>query len=181
MAYPQHTIVQRAKPVPVHVPARFLGRLAMYCGALLVGLALLIVSSPWAHAVRPITITMIQNLDFGNVGSSLTSGTVVIDPVTGTKTVTGGAMDLGGVHTTAIFSITGEKNIIFTITLPSQITMTAPGGGTAVVDAFTSSPSGFGIFNQQGQATVIVGARLNTSGVMVEGPYTVPFSITVAY
>ena len=181
MAYPQHTIVQCSKPVSVDVPARVSGYLASAFVILLAALVLQIAWAPWAHALRPITITLFQNLDFGSVGTTVNTGTVVINPATGLKTVTGGALDLGGVHTPAIFDVTGEKNTAFTIVLPSQITIVAPGGGTAVVNAFTSSPSSVGLFNQQGQATVTVGATLNVSSVTAQGAYTAPFSVTVAY
>ena len=181
MAYPKHTMVQRTNPVPVDVPARVSRYLAFAFVMLLAALVLQIAWAPWAHALRPITITLLQNLDFGIVGTTVNPGTVVVDPATGLKTVTGGALDLGGVHTSAIFTVTGEKNSTFTIILPSQITIVAPGGGTAVVNAFTSSPSSVGLFNQQGQATLTVGASLNVSSVTAQGAYTAPFSVTVAY
>lgn len=181
MGYPQHTIVQRTKPAPVDGPVRVSRYLASAVVMLLAALGLQIAWAPWAHALRPVTIALLQNLDFGIVGTTVNPGTVVIDPATGLKTVTGGALNLGGVHTPAIFDVTGEKNSTFTIVLPSQITIVAPGGGTAVVNAFTSSPSSVGLFNQQGQGSVTVGATLNVSSVTAEGAYTAPFSVTVAY
>lgn len=131
---------------------------------------------------QPLAATLVQSLDFGNVGNSPSlPGAATVDPATGTKVVTGGATDMGGVHAPAIFDIRGERLRAFTITLPAQITIAGPGGSTTTIDNFTSSPVLAGVLDSTGKATVSVGATLHVSGPLANGAYTNLFDITVTY
>ncbi len=131
---------------------------------------------------KPITITQTQALDFANLVSvPAASGTAVLDPATGAKSVTGGVVDFGGVHLLALFDVTGANNGTFTITLPGTITISEPGGSTTTITNFTSFPSGTGTLNQQGTATLVVGATLQVAAAQPSGVYTDLFDVTVAY
>jgi hypothetical protein len=131
---------------------------------------------------KPITITQTQALDFANLGSvPAASGTAVLSPATGVKSVTGGVLDLGGVHLVALFDVTGTNSGSFTITLPGTITITEPGGTTTTITDFTSFPSGTGTFSGQGTATLVVGATLRVAAGQQSGVYTDLSDITVAY
>lgn len=137
---------------------------------------------PPANKGRALTATLVQSLNFGNVGNNPSApGSAIIDPASGAKTVTGGAIDMGGVHSPAIFEIRGERLRSFEITLPVQIAIAGPGGSTATIDAFTSSPSLFGTLDNSGRAIVNVGATLRVSGSLANGAYTNLFDITVTY
>lgn len=131
---------------------------------------------------KPLSASLVQGLNFGNVGNDPSlPGTATVDPLTGTKTVTGGATDMGGTHAPAIFDIRGEKLRTFTITLPVQITIAGPGGSTTTIDNVISSPALVGVLDSTGKATVAIGGTLQLSGPLSIGAYTNLFDITVTY
>jgi hypothetical protein len=129
---------------------------------------------------RQIKITMVQNLEFGIVGATNVNGTVTMRS-DGTKLLSAGVLDLGGISMPAAFLVQGERFTAFTITLPASATVTLPGGPSAVLTDFESTPSISGIFDQTGQATVTVGATLNLTPSLWEGFYTDPFDIMATY
>jgi hypothetical protein len=129
----------------------------------------------------PIAITWAQDLEFGTLaGDGTSAGTATINPVTGAKTVTGGVYDFGGISNAAVFDVTGKKNRAFTITLPASITLTS-GGNTMTLNGFTSNPSLVGTLDNNGAATVTVGATLQVGVGQAGGAYSGIFNITVDY
>ncbi len=142
----------------------------------------LLAGLPKATALKPITITQVQALDFANLISTPgASGTSVLNPSTGVKSVTGGVVDFGGVHLVALFDITGSNSGAFTIFLPGTIIITEPGGATTTITNFTSFPSGTGTFDGTGKATLVVGATLQVAAGQASGVYTSVFDVTVTY
>lgn len=128
----------------------------------------------------PISISVTQNMAFGTLAPDVSiSGTAVINPSTGTKTVTGGVFDFGGVHNPAIFAVTGKKNTAFTITLPAAITLDF-GGNSMTLNTFTSNPA-VGLLDGAGTATLTVGATLQVGTNQPAGAYTGIFDVTVNY
>lgn len=158
---------------------------ALFLGLTMTSAAAQVCGTPPCGAAgggKPLTATLLQGLNFGNLGNNPSlPGAATVDPVSGSKTVTGGATDLGGVHAPAIFDIRGEKLRTFTITLPVQITLAGPGGSTTTIDTFASNPALVGVLDNTGKATVTVGARLQVSGPLATGAYTNLFDITVTY
>jgi len=131
--------------------------------------------------LKPLTITMLQDLDYALVGSTNVSGTVTIDSATGTKSTAGGVLNFGGVHTRAYFEIHGEKNRNFTITLPASLTITSPGGATTTITGFESTPAFSGTISNNGKAWVYVGAVLQVGASQADGTYNSIFDITIDY
>jgi hypothetical protein len=129
---------------------------------------------------RPIKATLVQGLDFGIIGATDITGTATIQS-NGTKIVSAGILDLGGIATPAIFRIQGERNRSFLITLPANATITMPGGPSAILGNFESSPPVSGVLDQKGNATVAVGATLNLLPSLWEGAYGSLFDIMVTY
>lgn len=142
-------------------------------------LCCVLAATPALAQGRPIKATLVQNLDFGIVGATDVIGTVTVTSA-GSKTVSAGILDLGGVAVAATFDIQGERNTVFTITLPASATITV-GGSTAQLTQFESTPSLTGTLNAKGQATVTVGATLNLTPSLAEGAYTGVFDIIVSY
>ena len=135
----------------------------------------------------PISITLQTDLEFGTIaGDGTFPGTVTIDPITGNKTVGGGAYDFGGLHSRAEFEVKGTKDAIFTITLPASVTLTS-GGNSMTLDNFTSTPSGTGDLSTEGdlpgngKATVYVGAILQVGTNQAAGTYSGAFTVIVNY
>lgn len=128
---------------------------------------------------RPLKVQLVQNLEFGNIGATNITGTVTIGS-DGSKTLSAGLLDLGGLSAPAIFTVQGVKNAAFTITLPASATISGPGASANLSD-FQSTPSISGVLDNRGQATISVGATMNITPALWEGAYTGPFDIIVTY
>lgn len=135
----------------------------------------------------PISITLQANLEFGTIaGDGTFPGAVTIDPVTGNKTVGGGAYDFGGLHSRAEFEVKGTRYATFTITLPASVTLNS-GGNSMTLNNFTSTPSGTGVLSTagdlpgNGKATVCVGATLQVGAGQAAGVYSGAFTVIVNY
>ena len=134
------------------------------------------------QAMAGLTLIARDDLVFGRYATSVNQGgTVTINPATGGKSVTGSVYDFGGTHQRADFEIEdGSDDATVVITLPSQITITAP-GGSMTVDTFTSDPSGTAVLDEQGEGQFYVGATLNLSANQAAGNYTGQFTVTINY
>lgn len=143
-----------------------------------------------ATIVTPISILNAGNMNFGNFATTTAVGTVVLAP-TGSRTVTGGATLPGtvGTVTAAKFTVGGDSNYTYAITLPSTATLTnttGTGGGTMTITTFKSttlnnSGTTTGIL-ASGADTISVGATLNVGAAQIAGNYvSTAFDVTVAY
>lgn len=135
----------------------------------------------------PISIVNNTELNFGYILASNSAGRVTLTPA-GVRSRTGGATflpSLAGPVSVAQFTVTGEPNATFTITLPnnSALKLSKPGGVDMRVQTFkhsltsTSSrklsPTGVKVFT--------VGATLRVNASQSPGAYTGEFHVTVAY
>lgn len=146
-------------------------------------------SNASATIVTPISITWVQDMEFGNIAVTSTAGTVVLHP-DGSRTPTGGVTlpNVTGNPVQAVFTINGTPNYTYAITLPNTLTITnttaGPGlGATMLVNAFTSDPSGTGQLDMGGAETLNVGATVNVNATQAAGHYesATPFDVTVNY
>jgi len=120
---------------------------------------------------KPIKITDVSELDFGNGGPGDLSKQIL--PGT-SETSTNGS-----------FLITGDPNVSYSIVLPvtaSMKTGSGPNTDTITISNFQSFPSGTGALGASGSQTLFIGAtraalRLNQKA----GLYSGTFSITVVY
>ena len=145
-----------------------------------------------ADIVTPINLTLEEDLNFANVAvQASVAGTVVLTPMAApaTRTATAGCtlpVVTGTTPTAAEFTVAGEANYTYVITLPASCIITNQtglGGETMTVNTFTSSPSGTGTLNGSGLQILYVGATLNVSAGQVPGHYEseTPFDVTVNY
>ncbi len=127
-----------------------------------------------------ITLALLAPLRFGDVFVSSVSGTVVLSPA-GSRTTTGGAT-LGNLSTpgAATLTVTGARNTIYAITLPTSSSLTGP-GGTMTIASFLSSPSATGLLSGVGSQTLSIGATLSVPANQADGDYAGTFPVTVAY
>lgn len=139
-----------------------------------------------ATIVTPISITKNVDMNFGNVAvSAINPGTVILAPA-GTRTTGGGGgvtlPATTGTVTAADFTVTGNGNYTYAITLPSSATLTRVGfTETMTANTFTSTPSGTGTLSG-GTQNLKVGATLNVAAAQVAGLYTCSsFNVTVNY
>ena len=130
-------------------------------------------ASTTAVLVTPIAISKTTDMHFGTIAASATPGTVVLDYADG-RTVTGGVSLPAGSTTqkTAVFSVTGEGNSSFSISIPTApITLTGSISGTMTVDNFICD-GGASTTLVNGSKTLKVKATLNVPSNAVAGVYT---------
>jgi len=141
-------------------------------------------ASTTATIVTPILITKATDMNFGNVASGASVGTVVLTPASARST-TGGVSAttaMGGTISAAAFTVTGQGSYTYAISLPvAAITLAGTTAGVTV-GTFVSTPSGTGTLTA-GTQTLQVGATLNLPVSVAAGSYTnaAGLSVTVNY
>ncbi len=126
---------------------------------------------------QSLDITERRSLRFGRVATSDSPGTAVVTP-TGTKSVTGGVIDLGHNHREAEFRITGPDYANVIVTFPSSATVTG-GGGTGTLTNFTMDQTNPINLGKRGRADISVGATLNLGTNLPGAEYTGSFTVFV--
>jgi hypothetical protein len=141
-------------------------------------------TSPTGQAalMRPLTLTKIADMDFGNLGVTA-NGTAVINPVTDTMITTGGVVSLGGHPHAAIFRGVAQGSAVVNIKVPNGgVTLTRVGGTqTILLNAFTLDGQSKRTMAQAGIFDFKVGATLRPTAGQVEGVYTGTFDVTIQY
>lgn len=133
--------------------------------------------------LSPVSVIKRTDLNFGTVVTAPTAGTVVLNPVDGSRTTTGGLIAVGTAAHAAVFTSTGSKNSVVIIRLPAApITLTRV-GGTQTVTASTWTLDGSTNRKVPANQTFdfSVGATLNVGAAQVAGTYVGTFQITVQY
>lgn len=134
-----------------------------------------------ATVIAPLTITTATNLSFGDLVVN-GAGTVDVDTSNG-RTVSANIDAVGGTVTSASFTVDGEGNKNYIITLPASSTI-GNGTDTLTVDGYTSNFGDDGAIrtlDASGTESLIVGATLNFGGTVSEGDYTGTFDVTINY
>ena len=134
----------------------------------------------------PIVLTETAALQFGNVAKGSTgTNTVTVSETNGNRSLGGGgnaALVSGVTATRAAYSVTGEDDATFSITLTSSsINLDGPGDGQLAVSLVRSATTGT---LTGGAATFGIGGVLtidNTDADDVAGAYSGDFEVTVAY
>jgi len=133
-----------------------------------------------ASIVSAISIVRNVDLDFGQVVAGGSPGTVVMTPV-GSRSATGGAT-LGSFSSAAAasFTVSGDPDAAYSITLPISATLTS-GGDTMILNNLTSNPSGAGVIGGGGSQVLNVGGTLQVGASQPSGAYSGSFNVMVAY
>lgn len=135
-----------------------------------------------AEVITPITISKTADLRFGKFAAG-TGGTVVISTA-GARSATGAVvLSAGNVGGAASFTVSGDANATYAITLPgSAATITRVSGTeTMSVGTFTSNPAATGTLSAGGSETLNVGGTLTVASAQVVGSYTGTFDVSVEY
>jgi hypothetical protein len=130
-------------------------------------------ASTSATIITPIAITKDVDMNFGNIAVSPTLGGTVVLPTSGPRTKTGGVTlpVVTGTVTPASFTVTGEGNSTYSITLPSSAITLTSGAASMTVENFISSPSNTGQLSS-GTQEIKVGATLNVGAAQAAGTYS---------
>lgn len=128
---------------------------------------------------KPLQLEIDAALDLGRAAhrGANTSGTVMIDPKTGARQVTGGLADLGGMSLKGTVRLTGDPFAPVTVSLPNRITLNAPDGSQADIVNIQTDLSPNATLNAQGNLTFAFGGRLIvTAGVAGDFRGRIPIS-----
>src|SRR5581483_375529 len=89
--------------------------LALFAPAAMAGAASPVTQSTGtATIIHPLTVTKLQDMDFGYLGVTA-AGTAVLDPDSDTLSVTGGAVPVGGAPQCAEFAGAAQSNSVVNI------------------------------------------------------------------
>lgn len=150
------------------------GVILMTIGTLSVNAQSSATASSTATLITPISISNVDDLEFGTIASSATAGTVEI-AFDNTATATGGVtlMSSGATRTSAKFNVVGEGTSTVNISFPTSVLLTSGGGQTLTVDGITSVVGNTGsTFNLvAGNRQIALSAVLNVPANTVAGVY----------
>ena len=138
--------------------------------------------SAQAALMRPLTLSKLADMDFGNLGVT-TAGTAVINPVTNALAVTGGVIRLGGTPHAARFAGATFSSTVVNIKIPNRTILLTRLGGTqtiAVTD-FTLDGQSKRSMAAAGVFQFAIGATLRPAANQMEGVYTGTFDVTIQY
>ena len=135
-----------------------------------------------AMLVRPLTLTKLNDMDFGSLGV-IANGTAVINPVTDTMTTTGGVLHLAGTPRAATFRGVAQGNSVVVIRIPNGgINLTRVGGTeTILLNAFTLDGQSKRAMAEAGVFDFKVGGTLRPAAGQADGLYTGTFDVTIQY
>jgi hypothetical protein len=133
-----------------------------------------------AAIVAAISISNTADLDFGQVVAGGSSGTVVMSTA-GSRSATGGTtLGSSAGSGAASFTVSGDPNASYTITLPGSAVLSSD-GDDMIINNFTSNPSGNGTIGGGGSQVLGVGATLQVGASQPAGSYSGSFNVTIAY
>jgi Domain of unknown function (DUF4402) len=136
-----------------------------------------------ARAVRPITINLTRDLDFGRLIIAATNGRATINPRTDARTRTGGVtLAGGGAPGAARFVVSGTASRPVQVTLGPVPTLTRISGTeTMAMTALTMNGGRNRTLTVAGTLDLRVGGTLAVAANQVAGDYAGIFTVTVDY
>ena len=133
--------------------------------------------------LSPLTLTKVQDLSFGTVATSPTSGTVAINATTGARTVAGGVTGLSSdIGQRAQFAGAGSpsQQVLIIVTPPTELT--SVGGDTLPVLALTLDGPPIRTINPVTRSFFFgIGGVILVNADQPEGVYTSDYDVTVNY
>lgn len=131
--------------------------------------------------VQPLTLVKASDLDFASISAGPTAGTVRIDPSTGARTISGGAIAIGGTPTRAVFVGAASRGFMLNVRIGRSPTLTRAGGGSMTTTLEVEGGTGPRFFPGTGPQIFRVGGQLNVGANQPVGSYRGQFTLTVNY
>jgi len=156
------------------------GFVLLFVALLLAGPVAAETGSVGAIIVKPLALTETSPLEFGQLSSTDSGGTVVLDSSDG-RAATGGATLDGGTVQSGTWSVSGEPATAYTISLPDDDVILTSGSDSMTVNNFTDSEGGSATTDANGSDSFKVGATLNVGANQADGAYSGSYEVTVAY
>ena len=131
---------------------------------------------------KPLQVEVETSLDFSRIGliRSNEGGTAEIDPVTGQRIIRGALLDLGGLPVQGTVTIRGEPKEHVEVGVPQSVTLTSPGGATAVLSGFQTSLKNNPKIGDDGTLRFTFGGVLQIDG-RADGEFQGAVPVTVNY
>lgn len=135
-----------------------------------------------AITLKPLSLVKVGDLDFGRMAAGPTAGTVVVDPLTDARVVTGGVVAVGGVPDAAQFLTYGTAGSVLQVTRGALPVLTRVGGGaTMTVTQLVLNGPVLRVVNPAGVLDLRVGGTLAVAANQADGTYAGTFDLTVTY
>ena len=136
-----------------------------------------------ALVLVPLTLTKIDDLDFGSVIPSAAGGTVTLDPLDGTRTPTGGVTLVpGDAGNHAYFAGAGSPNQQVLIALSPPVSLKNSAGDTIPVVGLTLDGPPMRTIDPTTRAFFVgVGGILGINANQTPGTYSATFQVTANY
>jgi hypothetical protein len=129
---------------------------------------------------QPLHIDIQSSLDFSRMTTAGQGGDARIDPVSGTRSVTGGLVALGGMPFRGTAKVTGSPRRSIRVDLPNRITLRSSTGGIAeIFDIATDLPPS-PTLGSDGTLSFSFGGRLSVKG-QVSGTFRGQVPVTAEY
>ncbi len=129
----------------------------------------------------PLQIEITANLDFSRMALLGGNGGVVsIDPMSGTRQISGNIANLGGMALYGEGRLTGEPGRNVRVSLPDRIQLSAPNGSTAELEKLETNLPALARLDQAGRLTFSFGGQLRVRGD-ANGQFRGRIAITADY
>ncbi|CAN5131637.1 hypothetical protein BH09PSE3_BH09PSE3_21440 [soil metagenome] len=116
-------------------------------------------------ATRALTIDIETSLDFSRAAQRGNgAGDIAVDERSGSRSVSGGLVDLGGMALKGMVRLTGEPFRHVRVSLPSSVRLTAADGGAADVVDLRTDLSADPALDASGSLSFSFGGRLLVTG-----------------
>ena len=132
-----------------------------------------------AKIIAPLEITKKTDLYFGTIAPSLTQADEVTVAADGSRQCGPALTCLTADHTAAAFSVTGEADAVYTVSLPSGIEISNGNGDAMKVYDFAASKDSGTLVS--GSDSFTVGGKLAVAALQPAGQYTGTFTVAVEY
>jgi hypothetical protein len=135
----------------------------------------------FAQVAEPISISQSQDMNLGMFLVGASGGKVIIDHISDNNftTVTGDVVLLDNLAQRAVFTVSGEDNMTYTISTSTSAGALTTSDGTAMT--ITYSHASTGTIPGVGFGDIKVGAELNVNGGQTPGYYNGSLVATVEY
>jgi hypothetical protein len=132
------------------------------------------------EAEVPLRVEVETRLDMGRIAVGAMGGAVAVDPVSGTRRVSGDVVDLGGFALTGTVTVRGAPGAEVRVILPASVDLEGGHGRTARVTDLSTDLSAAPRLGPDGRLQFRFGGRLQIAGAD-DGDYRGRIPVTVEY
>lgn len=132
-----------------------------------------------ASIIAPIGISATTPMSFGDIGPSEFSGSLVLSN-SGAALATNVTEVPGGIVSEGVFTVTGDGNAAYSVTLPSSATLSS-GANTMTITGFNHDGGATPTIAGGGSRDLSIGATLNVGANQSGGAYTGTYQVIVNY